>query len=191
MELGALICEPADPKCEQCPLLADCVAGNTPDPSALPEFPPGRATIAVTHSSAVIRNAVGEVLIVQRPMHGLWGGLWEFPRVVCASGETPQEGAIRAAKEITGLEVAIGPRLAKVKHGVTHHRITLYGFEAALAASTQVPFPLNCAQVRWEPLDALETYAFSSPQALLRDALSNAMRKEKPEAYSRALSFEE
>ena len=191
MELGALVCEPADPKCEQCPLLADCVAGSSPDPSALPEFPPGRATIAVTHTSAIIRNSEERFLIAQRPLHGLWGGLWEFPRVVCASGESPQEGAVRAAKVIAGLDVQVGPRIAKVKHGVTHHRITLYGFAASLAVASQVPSPLGCAQIRWEPLDALVNYAFSSPQSLLRDALLTSDTQKKAGSVQAALSFEE
>ena len=30
MELGALVCEPSEPQCERCPLLQDCVAGNSP-----------------------------------------------------------------------------------------------------------------------------------------------------------------
>ncbi|HLV78642.1 MAG TPA: A/G-specific adenine glycosylase [Chthonomonadaceae bacterium] len=171
MELGALVCEPAEPKCEGCPLLADCVAGNSADPSALPQIPPGRATVAVTHSAALIRDEAGRVLITQRSLHGLWGGLWEFPRVVCASGESPQASAARAAREVAGVEVSIGARLAKVKHGVTYHRITLYGFEARLCAPAATPAPLACAQLRWETLDTLENYAFSSPQALLRSAL--------------------
>ena len=210
MELGALVCEPSEPKCERCPLLRDCVAGNSPDPSALPEFPPNKASIAVTHSAAILRNIAGEVLIVQRPLHGLWGGLWEFPRVACKSGESPQEGAIRAAKEIVGLEVQIGAKIGKVKHGVTHHRITLYGFEAQLSKEVLVSeealpgketlseenlietslkekgreyevmstaslppdnLPLPILPSRWVRLDALENYAFSSPQVLLRDSL--------------------
>jgi A/G-specific adenine glycosylase len=188
MELGALVCEPAEPKCERCPLLADCVAGNSPDPSALPEIPPGRAAVAVTHSAAFIRDEAGRVLIAQRPLHGLWGGLWEFPRVVCAHGESPQEGAARAAREVVGLEVAIGARIGKVKHGVTHHRITLYGFAARPLVSDAVPQPLDCAAVRWEPLDALDGYAFSSSQVLLRNAL---LTHEATGNVQTALSFEE
>jgi len=190
MELGALVCEPAEPKCEGCPLLADCVAGNSPDPSALPEIPPGRATVAVTHSAALIRDAAGRVLIAQRPLHGLWGGLWEFPRVVCNSGESPQEGAARAAREVAGVEVSIGAKIARVKHGVTHHRITLYGFDARLCALDAVPSPLTCAQVRWESLDALENYAFSSPQALLRSALLAHAAQERTGNTQPALPLE-
>ena len=190
MELGALVCEPAEPKCEGCPLLAECVAGNSPDPSALPEIPPGRATVSVIHSAALIRDEAGRVLITQRPLHGLWGGLWEFPRVVCASGESPQEGAARAAREVTGVEVCIGARIGKVKHGVTHHRITLYGFDARLCSLDATPSPVGCAQFRWESLDALENYAFSSPQTLLRTALFAHAAQERAGNVQPALPLE-
>jgi A/G-specific adenine glycosylase len=191
MELGALLCEPAEPKCERCPLLAVCVAGNSPDPSVLPEIAPGRATIAVTHSAALIRDDRGRVLIVQRPLHGLWGGLWEFPRVVCAAGETPQEGAARAAREVVGVDVEIGERIGKVKHGVMHYRITLYGFAARLRSQEETPIPRDCAAVRWEALDALEAFAFSAPQVLLRNALLAYAAQESVPRLQPTLAFEE
>ena len=190
MELGALVCEPAEPKCEGCPLLADCVAGNSPNPSALPEYPAGRATVAVTHSAALIRDEAGRVLIAQRPLHGLWGGLWEFPRVVCAPGESPQASAERAAREVVGLNVEIGNRIGRVKHGVTHHRITLYGFDARRRSQEDAPSPLACAAVRWEPLEALDNFAFSSPQVLLRSALRTHAEKERAGDAQPSLSFE-
>ena len=177
MELGALICRPDDPLCEQCPLLTDCVAGSSPDPTTVPEYPPGRATVTVTHSSAIIskienrKSKIHELLLVQRPLHGLWGGLWEFPRVVCEKGEAPEAAAVRAAREVAGLDIIVSDRVGVVKHGVTHHRITLYGFLACALPADQAPQPLACAAVRWVPLPELESYAFSSPQALLRDAL--------------------
>jgi A/G-specific adenine glycosylase len=198
MELGALICSPADPRCERCPLLSLCVAGASPDPTALPEMPPGRAAITVTHSSALIRNDTGRILIVQRPLHGLWGGLWEFPRVVCGdgaegAGETPQQGAIRAAREAVGLEVQIGGRVGKVKHAVTHHRITLHGFDARPVDPAAIPFPRDCAAFRWEMLDALPEYPFSAPQALLRAALLKRHSRSRDSAaeLQPALLFEE
>ncbi len=191
MELGALVCSPADPKCERCPLLADCVAGNSADPSALPELPPGRATVAETHSAALIRDSAGRFLIVQRPLHGLWGGLWEFPRVVCESGETPAEGAARAAREVVGLEVEIGAKVGRVKHSVTHHRISLYGFDACPLLPHPIPQPLGCAAFRWETPDALANHAFSSPQVLLREALYTHLHREARGDLQPSLGFEE
>jgi A/G-specific adenine glycosylase len=171
MELGALVCEPAEPKCERCPLLPDCVAGNSPDPSALPEYPAGQATVALTHSAALIRDNAGRVLIAQRPLRGLWGGLWEFPRVVCAAGEAPVEAAARAAREVVELEATIGAPVGKIKHSVTRYRITLHGFLARPLSANATPQPRECAAIRWATLPELSEVAFSSPQALLRDAL--------------------
>jgi A/G-specific adenine glycosylase len=190
MELGALICSPVDPKCERCPLLSDCVAGNSADPSALPEFPPGRATIAVTHSAALIRDSAGRLLIAQRPLHGLWGGLWEFPRVVCSSGESPAEAAARAAREVVGLDVEIGDKVGQIKHGVTHHRITLYGFDARLRDPHPRPQALDCAAFRWEQPEALADHAFSSPQVLLREALERYLHRKMRGEIHPTLNFD-
>ena len=190
MELGALVCVPAEPRCDRCPLQGGCVAGNSPDPGALPEFPPNRAFIHVTHSSAFIRDAAGRVLIVQRPLQGLWGGLWEFPRVVCTSGETPQAGAARAAREVVGLETTVGAKIGRVKHGVTHHRITLYGYAAERHNPDIEPVAKDCASVRWEFLNALDNYPFSSPQALLRESLSDNALKESSGGLQHTLHFD-
>lgn len=54
---------------------------------------------------------------------------------------------------------------------MTHHRITLHGFLSTPALLGEEPRPLICAAVRWVPLDALDGYALSAPQALLREAL--------------------
>jgi len=190
MELGALVCEPADPRCETCPLLPDCVAGNSPDPTALPEFPPGRATVTVTHVSILLRNPEGHVLIIQRPLHGLWGGLWEFPRVISTTGESPQEAALRAALQVVGLEVVVGSRIGTVKHAVTHHKITLYGFDARLREPAALPQLLECADARWVTPEALNGYGFSSPQTLLRQALETHLAKERAGNLQPVLGFD-
>jgi A/G-specific adenine glycosylase len=222
MELGALICRPDDPLCERCPLLAECVAGNSPDPTRFPECPPGRTTVRVAHSSAIVMRAerspraaqessppasqgssppasleaqrhrgggeaetggeamsqlspaVGsehQALLVRRPPHGLWGGLWEFPRVVCEKRESAEAAAVRAAREVVGVAVTIVGRVGVVKHAVTHHAITLTAFLCSVEPPGQEPSPLGCAEVRWVALGELDRYALSAPQALLRDLL--------------------
>jgi A/G-specific adenine glycosylase len=178
MELGALVCQPAEPKCGACPLYSLCVAGHLPDPSLLPEIPQGRATVTLVHSSALIRNEGGEFLLVQRPLEGLWGGLWEFPRVTCVQGETPQEGAERAGREVVGLPLKVGARVGKVKHAVTHHKITLYGFLAE-PKHTHIDLAEGLARdMRWVTPERLIEFALSSPQSLLRNALESFLVRE-------------
>ncbi len=189
MEIGALVCAPTEPKCEACPLLSDCVAGNSADPSALPEFPAGRKPISVVHSAAIVQDAEGRFLISQRPLHGLWGGLWEFPRVICAPGEEPKSAAVRAAAEVTGLTIKVGSRIATVKHAVTHHRITLYAFSAQPDSSSGPAYPRDAAAVRWERFEALDDFGFSSPQALLRNALRQRLEQQQTGTYQPELDL--
>ena len=189
MELGALVCEPADPKCELCPLLPYCAAGNSAEPNRLPEFPPGKAAIAAAHSSALLRNSAGQVLIIQRPLHGLWGGLWEFPRTTCQTGETADEAAVRAAREVVGLEIEVGDKIATVKHGVMHYKITLTGYAARLKDSDAIPVCLECSAFRWEAPESLENYPFSSPQVLLRNALLESDARARAGVVQHRLDF--
>ncbi len=172
MELGALVCTPADPACERCPLLSHCYAGSTPDPTDLPESPPGRPTVAESHSAVALFNAAGEVLIVRRPPHGLSGGLWELPRVVARAGELPRDAAVRAVKEIVGLDAELDrTAFGLVKHTVTHHRIALRGFRGTPLPSAAEPRSIGCAETRWEAPERLGDYPFAAPQVLLRQTL--------------------
>jgi A/G-specific adenine glycosylase len=176
MELGALICSPLDPACERCPVLPFCRAGNSPDPTAWPQIPPGRATVRVTHCAAILR-AGERVLVCRRPAHGLWGGLWEFPRCVCQTGETPLECARRAAREVVGVEARIGARVGTVRHTVTHHAIILHGFEGTIESGE--PEARDCAAVRWVTPEELEILPLSSPQKNLVGALRQYEKDER------------
>jgi A/G-specific adenine glycosylase len=172
MELGALVCMPAEPACSRCPLLQHCGAGNSSDPSALPEYPEGKGTTTAVHSCAVILDREsGRAVIVQRPLNGLWGGLWEFPRVICGQEESPAEAAIRAANGVVQGPLKPLRKVSTVKHAVTRYRITLhaYLFEATLPASSE--YPDNETSAAAVSLQDLANYAFSSPQAIVRQEL--------------------
>ncbi|MCX6380933.1 MAG: A/G-specific adenine glycosylase [Armatimonadetes bacterium] len=186
MELGALVCEPVEPRCDTCPLLTFCVAGHSPDPTALPEIPPRKTAVSVTHVSVLIRNEKGELLLTQRPLHGLWGGLWEFPRVILRVGETPQEAGLRAGREVAGYEISLSKQIAKIKHSVTHHRITLYGFLASPLDISPLEHP---HRVLWILPSELDRYALSAPQVLLRNAIQMLLVEEKQGTVQPILDF--
>lgn len=187
MELGALVCEPVEPRCDTCPLLTFCVAGHSPDPTALPEIPPRKTAVSVTHVSVLIRNEKGELLLTQRPLHGLWGGLWEFPRVILRAGETPQEAGLRAGREVAGYEISLSKQIAKIKHSVTHHRITLYGFLASPLDISPLEHP---HRVLWTLPSELDRYALSAPQVLLRNAIQMLLVEEKQGTVQPILDWE-
>lgn len=176
MELGALVCTPADPACDRCPLLPVCRAGNSADPTAWPQIPAGKATLRVTHCSAAVWQG-DRVLVARRPPHGLWGGLWEFPRRVCESGEDPARCAARAAMEVANVAGEAEEKVATVKHGVTHHAITLHLFE--VRGDAEEARAVDCAEVRFVMLKELTSLPLSAPQRLLADALAEKVRRER------------
>jgi A/G-specific adenine glycosylase len=169
MELGALVCTPSDPACERCPLLPVCRAGNSEDPTAWPRTPPARPTVRTTHCAALMCNG-GRILAVRRPPHGRWGGLWELPRRVCESGESPADCAVRAAREVAGIFGEAGEKIATIKHNVTYYSITLHLFE--VSARCLDAKPMDCAEARWVTLDELRQLPLSAPQKALADAIA-------------------
>jgi hypothetical protein len=92
---------------------------------------------------------------------------------------------------VVGLEVEIEERVGKVKHAVTHHRITLYGFTARSRALDAAPVPRDCAALCWESPDILPEYPFSAPQALLRAALLKRENRVSVGEPQSVLVFEE
>ena len=88
MELGALVCTPAAPKCLVCPLRDLCLAREQGLVDEIPA-PKARAKRSrVYHDTVVVwrKTARGvEVLLEQRPATGLWAGLWQPPTVESAT----------------------------------------------------------------------------------------------------------
>lgn len=78
MDIGSMVCTPANPACLICPLESDCVARREGLTQVLPRK--GKKLVRKTryfHFFMIHQN--GEMLIRQRPEKGLWGGLWELP----------------------------------------------------------------------------------------------------------------
>ena len=59
-------------------------------------------------AAVVVRNARGDVLMVQRSAHQYGAGRWCFPCGFVEWGEDVRAGAAREAREEAGLEVTIG-----------------------------------------------------------------------------------
>ena len=94
MELGAMICTPRTPVCTECPLRNPCMARK----KEMTHLYPKRNKPAPVPTRRMVAGVVlkkGLVLMVQRPEHGLLGGLWEFPSGLVQKGEKVDRGKSR------------------------------------------------------------------------------------------------
>jgi A/G-specific adenine glycosylase len=175
MELGALHCL-TPPRCQSCPVQSVCAAFQQGTTAQLPAFAPKKAFTTQSDVSLWIEHA-GKFLLLKRPDDGLWGGLYELPRVTARADESVEEAATRALDELIGLPGRIGERLTSLKHGVTTRKITLYAVAVALERLPEaLPFGLV-----WATVADLERYPLSSPQAKLLAALQQ--RKDQPTLF--------
>jgi A/G-specific adenine glycosylase len=125
MELGALVCVPGQPRCEECPIARHCEArsrGRERDIPA-PKVRPERKRLEM--ACAVVLDRQGRLLLARRVEKGLFGGLWELPSAPMEPGE-----GTRALASL-GLRAVEAEPFAKVRRTLTHRELTLHLFRCA------------------------------------------------------------
>jgi A/G-specific adenine glycosylase len=157
MELGALICRPRQPRCDQCPLYAECVAYRDKLTQTLPVKSP---RVKRPHYDVAVGVVWKDrkILVGQRPPNGMLGGLWEFP-----GGKAPTTtGAskfLRAKiKSETGIDVKVTGKCCTVKHAYTHFEITLTAYSCHFESGRLAKSVHD--ELRWLPLSRLNTLPF-------------------------------
>jgi len=125
MELGALVCKPVSPRCDQCPVASHCEAFRL----GLQDSIPGKVTKTVYEDrlefAFVIPNTKHNAWLVYRvPAGERWAGLWDFPRVMDGMSKTAAN-ALDSFSIATGIATTPTHLLATIRHAVTRYRITL------------------------------------------------------------------
>jgi A/G-specific adenine glycosylase len=126
MELGALVCTPRAPICEQCPVRRHCVGLATGRVESIPNLAK-RAAVTTRRFVAVVAQRHGKWLVRQRPAGVLNAHLWEFPNTEIGLTATDLNAVAASLLHTRG--AALEP-LTTVKHSITRYRI---GLEAYLA----------------------------------------------------------
>lgn len=172
MELGALVCSAAAPRCAGCPVESLCAAKGLGEPTSYPQFHGVKKWLDVEDVSVAVQDGQGRLLLVQRPPEAsLWGGLWELPRATRQEGETLPQCAHRATCEAVNLSLGPVIPFGSIRHVVANRRITLHGFTAE-GPPDAAPIPLGCARFVWETPEGLGQYALATPQVRLLEKLA-------------------
>ena len=119
MELGALICKPARPRCDECPLTKECLAFQQNRVAEFPRKAATEETRAMRIVLYVIRNDEGHVLM-RRERGRLMNAMFHLPH----GDTTLLDGAPLPVRNAT--------HTGTFRHTVTNRRIEFDVFEAAL-----------------------------------------------------------
>jgi A/G-specific adenine glycosylase len=169
MELGATVCLPRSPRCQECPLGRICSAKEHSEQEKLPirakKKPLPRYKVAV---AVIYKN--GRILIDKRRPEGLLGGLWEFPGGKVRKGESLEAALSRELREELGITVRILRPLATVQHAYSHFSVTLHAFECAYLAGT--PTCHTCVDYKWVLPKQLKNFAFPAANKKIMTALN-------------------
>jgi A/G-specific adenine glycosylase len=114
MDLGATVCRPGRPLCEQCPLTSWCAGFRSGEPERWPLKTRKAARPHRTGTAWVLRDDRGRVALVRRPDRGLLGGMTGLPTSDWA-------GAGEALPPVAGEWRDAGA----VEHVFTHFSLTL------------------------------------------------------------------
>jgi A/G-specific adenine glycosylase len=158
MDLGATVCTRAVPACARCPVRQDCYALTDGRIAELPS-PRARRAVPTRRASFLIVVARSAVLLEQRPVRGIWGGLLAPPQFASGSALRTAAAALAPGR---GLEP-----LAARTHGFTHYTLvyTPYVLRPVRALARAA-----MDGRRWVTFDRLATAPLPAPmRTLLRE----------------------
>jgi A/G-specific adenine glycosylase len=174
MDLGATLCTPRNPRCEQCPWQVHCAAYAAGDPAAYPVTESSRELPFQVIGVGVVLNDAGQVLIDQRLNEGLLGGLWEFPGGKQEPGEPIATTIVRELQEELAIEAEVGEELITLEHAYSHKRLRFVVHLCRWLSGE--PQPLASQQVRWVDPAQLGEFPFPAANARIIAALQERLQ---------------
>ena len=161
IELGATVCTPQRPRCDVCPLQAECSAFAKASPESLPMKAIAPRIQKIVRSVAIV-EADGAILVRKNDAQTVMQDLVEFPyfegrwstRVLC----THVERLVSASVEPLG-------HLPPVKHSFTRFQATLFATRFRCAVRSEIPGWI------WMSKTELHELAFSAGHRQLLSAL--------------------
>ncbi|MEK6985945.1 MAG: A/G-specific adenine glycosylase [Candidatus Thermoplasmatota archaeon] len=156
MELGATVCLPRNPRCEECPVAAACAARAKGVQHAIPRPAARKAAAPETMRFALVQQA-GTTLLVRNPERGLLAGMWMLPG---GSATAPLPRTVLAQ---TGVRIRAGASIATARHIFSHRT---WAMELQRASILDVGHAQPALRTWWCPDDELAGAAL--PTAMRR-----------------------
>jgi A/G-specific adenine glycosylase len=153
MELGATVCVPVKPRCEDCPLGSECAARALGIAADLPHASPKKAPRRESRVAVVLVSAKAVLLARRRP-DARFGGLWEPPGICGPAGPLLAN---------LGIEASALRSVGRVAHTLSHRKLDIEVLRGALGRRVRWPLPgSEYDAVEVVPLSRVEGRALAS-----------------------------
>ncbi len=160
MDLGATVCTPRAPRCDDCPAATLCRARERGTQLLRPRARKRAAVPIYDLAVAVVVSRASDVLLVKRPGRGLLAGLWCFPAQPFEESETSEDAATALVWRLLRDDVArtAPSALGGFTHTFSHRRERYHVFRSDAGRAT------NRAEGEWIPVRDLSRYALPAAQ---------------------------
>lgn len=170
MDLGATVCIPKAPRCEECPLLKSCCAKDKGMQQKLPIKKKKVPPVPVEVVAGVLQD--GELFLLRkRPKKGLLAGMWEFPAIEIPVGENSMEVFQRGFLCETGQEIQMAKLLFQCIHIFSHRRWDISFYHCTYEDGNR---PLG-KDLFWVNKSDWDKISFAGPHRKMANYLLNEM----------------
>lgn len=170
MELGSEICTPKSPECSECPVIKFCPTFHDGLQEKIPAPSVKMKYVSIYEAVVLVGKNVGtaraKYLIRLCGAGERWTGLWDFPRFELGD-RAPETWLPGQVKELTGLNVMVGPASERMKHSVTRFRITLDVFRSEEVSGRLLS--KSNETFRWASVEELSDLPMSSTGRKIAD----------------------
>ena len=160
MDLGATLCSRSKPKCEICPLVAQCEAYQLNRVKDFP-FSKPKKDKPVKSTRMIMIEHEGEILLRQQPSSGLWGGLWIFP-------QQDLQDDVLAHPQLQNCQVKKVHRSDAFRHTFSHYHLDIHPVRVILKAKID---QVGEASTIWYNLKQPASVGLAAPVKKLLEAL--------------------
>ena len=154
MDLGATLCTRTQPKCSSCPLNSDCFARIEQKTGELPTSKPSRRQPVKQIYFLYLTDRDNRTLLEQRPVSGIWGGLWSLPEF--DSVESAQSWC--ASQQIRTIKQRILP---VQRHTFSHYHLDYTPLR--MDTDNPINFVMEANQTVWYKPEQIKTLALAAP----------------------------
>jgi len=172
MDLGSRICIPREPRCKECPLTTLCAACREGRQRELPMRSKGRPPLAVKLAAGMLA-VQEEYLLRKRPDKGILAGLWEFPSIEVAAGESATGRLTAMLKEELGQQIKVSKPFLQTTHIFSHRVWDITFYECALTSAGEIP---QGAQAVWCDWRKWQEINFAGPNRKAAEYLVNKIK---------------